>query len=236
VSVEGEVQSNLAGAGAEIQTENELNDASSHFQASNVLSVSVIQDAKEVEGVIAAGDDAVVGITTTTATTTSFSLASSDSGIISGHSNSSDGSSSSYDDRSLSPATLTDSPLAVIDETSTIPSQPSKQQQLQHQAIIHAHAAVLNVVKQTPTTNPINGCVTNGIVDSAIIDGVDVEEESNNADKCLDKDNVSDSDGTKTTREDRRNRGSNGCYSSSGVGGSGMSMEATHIDDNRSNQ
>lgn len=245
MSVEGEVLSDLAGA--EVQTESKLNDASSsHFHASNV-SVSVIQDAKEIEGVVAAGDEAVVAITTTTATTTTFSLASSDSGMISisgGHSNeSSDGSSSSsYDDRSLSPATLTDSPLAVIvDETSTIPPQPSKQQQLQqHQAIHSSHAAVLNV-KQIPTTNhPINGCVINGIningVDSAINDDVDVEEENNNADKCLDKDNVSDSDGTKTTREDRRNHGSNGCYSSSGVGGSGMSMEATHIDDNRSNQ
>ena len=246
LSIEKEKQSNPAGA--EVRTDSALN-ASSYFQASHV---SVVQDAKEFEGV-AAGDEAVVAITTTTAATTTFSLASSDSGM-SGRSNSSDGSSSSYDDRSLSPATLTDSPLALIDETSTIPVQPSKQQHLQHQAThAQAHGAVLNV-KQTPT-NPINGC---GIGINGVDGAMDVEE--NNADMGLDKDkgyqdkdkgylyqdkgsldkgNVSDSDGTKTTREDRRNHTSNGCYgngngnSSNGVGGSGTPMEGTHIDDNQ---
>ena len=224
VSVEGAAQLKLAGAGA----------APRPFQVSHF---AVVQVAKDDGDGVASGEAAAAITTTTAATTTAFSLASSDSGM-SGRSNSSEGSSSSYDDRSLSPATLTDSPLALIDETSSAPPPPpSKQQQLQQQST-HAGATT---TKQTP----INGCCINGIGINGANGAKDVEEK--HTDKGSDKDNVSDSDGTKTTREDRRNHGSsgngnygNGSYgtghSSSNGGGGSMPMEATNIDDSRSDQ
>ena len=235
VSAEGEVQLDLAGAKAEVPRSWNVPN---HFQMSHV---TIVQDAKNADGNVAA---AITTTVTTTAISTVLSLASSDSGM-SAHSNSSEGSSSSYDDRSLSPATLTDSPLALIDETSSVQPPPLSKQQLQLQQQ-SAHGAATNV-KQSPM-NPVNGCCINGMgVNGVLSNGIDgtmnvVVDKNTDTDKGSDKDNVSDSDGTKTTREDRRNNGSssgNGSYSNgtssmNSVGGNCMPMEATNMDDSRS--